>query len=166
MHTSSVLTPCFSEEGICIKADTRLFLFTPIHVARAWYIGSEKFREHLLDRLEKRPQGVDLSGGQRREHNERMAEKLIQAGLNELDVTEKRLLDMKANSMEKQAVAWLIKTQTTVTGEWIAKRLNFGHSSNRSRSLRRFRTTENQEIQNLKDKMTKYKAWCLFCAFF
>lgn len=124
-------------------------------VKRGWYIGSKEFRERLLERLDNVGSGVNLRGGQKREHNERMAERLLASGLHELGLSESQLLGLKSCAPEKQAVAWLLKTRTTVTGVWLAARLNLGHPSNVSRSLRTFRENESKTTQNLKQKMTQ-----------
>ncbi|MDF3130044.1 hypothetical protein P0Y35_12625 [Kiritimatiellaeota bacterium B1221] len=82
-----------------------------------------------------------------------MAEKLLKTSLESLQIREEDLLAMKANQVEKQALAWLLKSNTTVTGVWLADRLKLGHSSNVSRSLR-----VDREFKKLKQKMTKCKA--------
>ena len=99
-----------------------------------------------------------LGGEQKRAHNEREAEMLIKAALTEFGINEKELLEMETNRPEKQAVAWLVKAHTTVSGKWVTERLQMGHPSNISRSLKRFRTAEYEEIQILRNKMTKCKS--------
>ncbi|MDF3131218.1 hypothetical protein P0Y35_18560 [Kiritimatiellaeota bacterium B1221] len=127
-------------------------------VKRGWYIGSKTFREQLLDEIEKENLKEDLRGAQKHAHNERRAEALIKAALSEMCLTEEDFLGMKANCLEKQAVAWLVKAHTTVTGKWVCERLKMGHPSNISRSLKKFRISEDEIILNLKTKMTKCKS--------
>jgi subtilisin family serine protease len=50
------------------------------------------------------------------------------------DVEEETLLEMKSTQLEKQAIAWLLKTQTVVTGVRIAARLGMGHRVNALRN--------------------------------
>ncbi len=100
-------------------------------------------------------------GEVKREHNERMAEELLQKALKELNLREDALLGMKANRPEKQAIAWLLNSSTTVTGVWLAERLKLGHSSNVSRAMRTFRETKTQTARNLRNVMTKCKGWYL-----
>ncbi len=122
-----------------------------------WFVGSEEFRERLLSRLDNCKGGDNYRGEQKREHNEAMAERYLNAALEELDLSESELLKMKANALEKQAVAWLLKTHTTVTGVWLSDRLCLGHPSNSSRALRKFRTETTGRVRELKKRMTKCK---------
>jgi len=126
-------------------------------IKRGWYVGSEAYRIRLFKKLDQVETGDNYRGGQKREHNEARAEALLRLALSELNLSEAALQSMKATQLEKQAVAWLLKSQTTVTGVWLCKRLNLGHASNASRALKKFREGEQGEINNLKQKMTKCK---------
>jgi hypothetical protein len=122
-----------------------------------WYIGSAEFRERLLDKIEGLASGDNFRSDQKRAHNEAMAERLLATALPVLGLTEEALLGMKANRLEKQAVAWLLKSETTVTGEWLSSRLRLGHASNCSRALKRFRESRAEDVMQWKQEMTKCK---------
>lgn len=126
-------------------------------IKRGWYIGSSAFQKRLTEKLERLGTGDNYRGGQKRAHNEAMAETYLKTALTELKLKEEDLLSMKANQPEKQAIAWLLKTSTTVSGVWLSQRLNLGHASNISRALKKFREGESKEIKTLKQKMTKCK---------
>lgn len=126
-------------------------------IRRGWYLGSAEFREELLQKLDRIGTGDNYRGGQKREHNQAMAENYLSAALNELGITEKELHAMKANQLEKQAVAWLLKTHTTVTGVWLSERLSLGHPSNSSRAIKQFRESTDKKIIEMKKTMTKCK---------
>ena len=126
-------------------------------IKRGWYLGSEEFREELLTKLDRLGTGDNYRGGQKREHNQAMAEKYFAAALEKLEMQESDFLTLKANRLEKQAVAWLLKTHTTVTGVWLSERLQLGHPSNTSRALKRFREGSDKKTRSLKAKMTKCK---------
>ncbi len=66
-------------------------------------------------------------GAQRSDHGPAEAERLIQNALEALEWNEEGLLAAKSVQPEKQAIAWLIKTHTAVSGIWIAERLRMGH---------------------------------------
>lgn len=118
---------------------------------RGWYVGGEQFRKWLSGML---PDHSDnLRGSQRRAHDEMEAERLLKAALKRLKVSEDDLLAMKSNRPEKQSVAWLLKKSTTVTGVWIAARLNMGHRSNLSRALSALDCNPDQVRKNLKKEM-------------
>jgi hypothetical protein len=77
------------------------------------------------------------------------------AALKELTWKEEYLLAARSVVPEKQAVAWLIKSHTAVTGRWIAERLHMGHPENASHGINRFRRVETTKIQNLKKRILK-----------
>lgn len=122
-----------------------------MQLRRGWYIGSTSFGEDLAGRIEK--VSDNLRGEQRRTHGEQEAERLLAAALQVLEVTESSLLDMKGTRMEKQAVAWLLKKHTTVTGVWIADRLQMGHRVNASRAVSAFERSAAKEGREVKLKM-------------
>lgn len=120
---------------------------------RGWYIGGDSFRGWLSGML---PNHSDnLRGDQRKAHGEAEAERLLQRALAELGVGEPELLGMKNNRAQKQAVAWLLKKSTTVTGVWIADRLKMGSRSNISRALSALSKEVDGTRKELKQKMTQ-----------
>jgi hypothetical protein len=64
----------------------------------------------------------------------------------------------KNTRLEKQAVAWILKTKTTVTGVWIADRLQMGHRVNASKAISRFRHSGEDKVQKLKSKILQSTA--------
>ncbi|WP_372845944.1 transposase [Pontiella sp.] len=120
---------------------------------RGWYVGGESFRGWLSKKL---PDHSDnLRGDQRRAHDEAEAERLLDRALVVLGVSESALVGMKSNRPEKQAVAWLLKKSTTVTGVWIADRLKMGSRANLSRALSALNNEIDSERKELKQKMTQ-----------
>ena len=97
----------------------------------------------------------NLRGDQRKAHDEAEAERLLQRVLTELSVSESELLEMKNNRPEKQAAAWLLKKSTTVTGVWIAGRLNMGSRANISRALSALSNEVDEVRKELKQRMTQ-----------
>lgn len=118
---------------------------------RGWYVGNASFGEDLAGRIEKASDS--LRGEQRRTHGEQEAERLLAAALRVLGVEESELLEMKGTRMEKQAVAWLLKKYTTVTGVWIAGRLRMGHRVNASRAVSAFDANMEKEGRVMKGMM-------------
>jgi REP element-mobilizing transposase RayT len=124
-------------------------------IKRGWFIGSEEFRERLDALLMRRAKNDNHRGGQRQEHGPAEAERLIRKALKALGWDEDALLEAKSVQAEKQAVAWLVKTHTAVSGTWITNRLRMGHRTNCSRAISRFRHGKEMEVQNLKEAMLK-----------
>ncbi len=120
---------------------------------RGWYIGGEQFRTELGKMLPARSD--NLRGEQRRAHDELEAERLLGTALEALNLSEAMLLELRNNHPEKQAVAWLLKKHTTVTGVWVARRLSMGNRSNISRALSAISHATDSERKNLKHKMTQ-----------
>jgi hypothetical protein len=120
---------------------------------RGWFVGGEAFRKWLSKQL---PAHSDnLRGEQRRAHNEAEAERLLGLALATLKLKEEELLQLRFNRPEKQAVAWLLKTYTTVTGVWLAERLRMGNRSNVSRGLTAISREADEIRKMLKIKMTQ-----------
>ena len=119
-------------------------------VKRGWYLGSREFREKLSEHLSLSEKGDNYRGEQRRGHNEDAAEALLLEGLHALDLQESDLPELAQNDARKQALAWWIKTQTSLTGVALCRRLSMGHRSNLSRALARFRNPRDLETRKLK----------------
>jgi len=122
---------------------------------KGWLLGGTDFRDRMLDLIDHGGlvQTDNWRGEQRKEHGQREAERLIQKGIEELSVTEEEILQSKSMRQEKQAIVWLVKRNTTVTGVWLANRLQLGHRVNCSRALRVFDQVETRKIAGLKKKM-------------
>lgn len=121
---------------------------------RGWCMGTEVFRDQLLDMLEK-PSSDNYRGEQRRAHGEYMAKDLLKNGVLVLGCSIAEAKDLPHNNMEKQALVWLMKSYTVVTGEWIRKELNMGSRANITRALQRFNHSKEKGIKRMKRKMTQ-----------
>lgn len=123
-------------------------------VKRGWYIGSPEFMQRLTDKMSQREKlGDNYRGGQRRDHGEREAERLLEKALEDLGVTELELLESKNTRLEKQGVAWLLNVHTTATVRWTANRLEFGAAENASRGINRFRRAEERAVRRFRKRM-------------
>lgn len=120
---------------------------------RGWYVGSENFRDQLMDKAAGRIAGrkrASYRGEGLRAHDEREAQRLLAAGLVRLGLTQKAAAALKQTDPRKQALAWLIKTRTVMRDEWLGKHLPMGHRSNISRAVSVFRTAETREHKRLR----------------
>jgi putative transposase len=109
-------------------------------VRRGWYLGGEKFLDKLDGWLERAISGrrrESQSGGARRAHDERTAEKLIGQGLAALDWTEVELKSKGLGAMEKVVLAWWLRRTTTVGLRWVSDRLVMGHYTRVTQAMSR-----------------------------
>jgi REP element-mobilizing transposase RayT len=100
---------------------------------RGWYVGGEEFGERLLDRVagvlagkKKRSFGGRIVAG----HDEKQARELVEKGQRALGVTREEMKRMRKTDERKQGVAWLVKSRTVMTNEWINGALNMGSRTN------------------------------------
>jgi hypothetical protein len=97
---------------------------------RGWYLGSESFRDRLMDRAAGIVAGrrrTSYGGVGLRGHDEKEAGRLLAAALERLGLTAATVRSLKKGDARKQARAWLIKSRTVVKDEWLETRLAMGH---------------------------------------
>jgi hypothetical protein len=83
-------------------------------------------------------------------HDEQHAARLLAAGLERLGLTIPAMASLKKTDVRKQALAWLIKSQTVVGDEWLGAHLQMGDRSNISRAVSAFRAPADRERTRLK----------------
>ena len=94
-------------------------------VRRGWCLGSEEFRQELLERMAGRL-GEHHAGKLRLESAEAKAERIIKAELQRLGWTEQDLKQRHKSDPAKLALAWRVRQETTLTLKAIAGRLYLG----------------------------------------
>ena len=120
---------------------------------RGWYLGSASFRDRLMDRAGEIVTGrkrASYRGEALARHDAKEADRLLEAGLRQLGLTTTVLHSLKKNDPRKQALAWLIKSRTVVSDEWLLSRLEMGHRSNISRAVSTFRAPADGARRKLK----------------
>ena len=112
---------------------------------RGWFFGSQEFREMLLKlaaktlagRAKRKADGYQ--GAELRDHGERRAERILQAGLEHFGVSREELRSAAKADWRKGLVASLIQKETTVRLDWISQKLSMGERSSCCRTIRRTR---------------------------
>lgn len=128
-------------------------------IRHGWCLGEASFRGRLLDYIEKIRQGkkvTSLGGEGIRSHNERQAEKLLSRGIRILGLTESSLEAMRKSAQEKQVLAWLLRSRTTVSNEWVSSHLLCGHPDGVSRYVKTVEMTKDKVMLALKKKVLKH----------
>lgn len=129
-------------------------------IRRGWFLGCDRFRDSLLDRLEclrSDRKESSLCSTEVHLHNERYAERLLLTGMKELKVTESKLDALPKSAPEKKVLAWYIRSHTTVTNEWLTHKLKMGHPSNISRLTTSVNDKKDKKTQRLKKAL--FKCW-------
>ena len=103
-----------------------------VKIRRGWYLGSESFRDELLERLDstlKGKQRNSFGGEEVRKHDEAEAERILCAGLHCLGLERSSFADLPKGAAEKAVLAWYLRKHTVAGRSWIAKRLCMGDES-------------------------------------
>ncbi len=95
---------------------------------RGWKMGAEDFADWLVEKLHRRGRPGEHAR-ERRETDEALAERLVQAGLKEAGWTVAELKGRAKGDAVKVALAHRLRAQTPMTRPWIAKRLHMGSAS-------------------------------------
>ena len=95
-------------------------------IRRGWYWGPKDFREELLERIGDK-KGAQHHGEELRESDEQKARRLIADMLGKLGWTEKDLGRRPKGDGKKAKMAARLRTETTMTWQWIAEQLAMGH---------------------------------------
>jgi putative transposase len=94
-------------------------------VERGWCLGSEAFRVELLAAAGEWV-GASHYGAERQAAGEVRAERLVRSGLQALGWTEKELSQRRKGDIGKVKLARQLRRETTMTLDWIARRLQMG----------------------------------------
>lgn len=93
---------------------------------RGWCWGPKEFREELLEWIGKK-QGGQHHGEELRESDEQKAEGLVAEMLGQAGWSEGELKGRRKGDKKKAGMAARLRTETTMSWAWIAKRLAMGH---------------------------------------
>ena len=97
--------------------------FKPLE--RGWYVGSEEFRQELLEQVSAGP-GPSHFGEAVQEAMEVRAETLVKAGLKRMGWPEAELKQRRKGDSKKLRLAQELRSKTTMPLAWIAERLCMG----------------------------------------
>ncbi len=75
---------------------------------------------------------------------------MLTKGMRLLKLRQEQLEGLAKNDGRKQALAWLIRLQTSVPSAWVCDRLEMGHVANVSRAVKRMRERGDKEARALR----------------
>ena len=119
-------------------------------------MGDDSFRERLLQCIGEKVSGArseTYGGGAKQAHDERYADKIIQAGMMALGLKRTELASLQKGDQRKQVVAWLLKRRTSAGSEWISRQLNMGHRTAVSKAAKAVDDGMNAELNILRKKV-------------
>ena len=127
-------------------------------IRRGWCLGDDTFKEKMLtpvkqfldDKKENSYNGVLLQ-----EHNQKIAEELVQKALSILKIREQDLSGLKKNDPAKQIIAWLVKSNTTAANQWITDRLCMGHFASVTKAVALVNRSESRVLNKLRQNFDK-----------
>lgn len=126
-------------------------------IRRGWYFGSESFRDQLVEKLDeqvgKTARRDSLSGESARQHDEAEARQLLFDGLKKFGVSCDSLDDMRKNALEKQVIAWLLRSRTIVSNQWITEHLKCGHPCNVSAFVGRVKRAKDGPLAQMRETL-------------
>lgn len=130
------------------------------HIRRGWVLGSDDFRRKMEDAVDDAVQGKrrdSFSGEMVRGHDEREAERLLEYGLNQLGLDKQRLEVLRKGDDRKKVIAWLIRKNTSVFNQWIAKALHMGHPSGVTHYVKQVDGEASGDLENMKEQLLEFK---------
>jgi hypothetical protein len=92
---------------------------------RGWCLGSEKFRQEMLERMDGKL-GENHSGELHRETAEQKANRILLEELSRRGWTESDLAARRRSDPDKLAIAVRLRNETTLPVKWIAARVQIG----------------------------------------
>jgi hypothetical protein len=104
---------------------------------RGWCLGSEEFRQKMLDRMEEKL-GENHSGQLHRETAEQKGHRVIAEELARLGWQESDLASRRKADPDKLAIAVRLRSETTLSIKWIAARVRIGSSKGAKSVLHRW----------------------------
>ena len=128
-------------------------------VRRGWYVGGEEFRQNLLARAREAGKGnrrESIDREVRRAHGQDQAGRMLAWGLESLGMSPETLMDQPKGRLEKQVLAWWLRSQTTVDRRWIAERLGMGYETRVSEAVNVVEGNRTRCVVDLKEKLQAY----------
>jgi REP element-mobilizing transposase RayT len=108
------------------------------NIRTGWFFGADEFRTELMQYIADATSNVrrdSLEGAALRSHDGQAAETLLSVLLKAAGLRDEDLQALPKGAREKKLLAWGLRMYTTVSREWIAKRLNMGHVSRVTQSV-------------------------------
>jgi hypothetical protein len=111
----------------------------------------------VVDRTASESSRDSHSGGAALQHDETAAQRLLEKGLQMMQLKPDNLKTMKKGAAEKKVIAWLIRKYTGVKVEWVANALVMGNVATVSRGTSEVEAATEGNLFELKVKISEFK---------
>jgi len=125
-------------------------------IRRGWYLGESSFKDRLLDvlgRRKTRAKASSVVGGAAQAELEQEAEAWIVAAVKSLGLSEANLNRLAKGADIKLVLAWRLRCETTLSREWIAKRLHMGHVTRVTQAWREVEGAKRGRLAKLRKRV-------------
>jgi REP element-mobilizing transposase RayT len=149
---------CLEARVVECRTDRSLARLEPDwrRIRRGWYLGEPGFRDRLLarigDPLEHR-KAASVSGEALGARTELAAEHWVQKTLRRLRMEDAELQALPKGADTKLVMAWWLRSQTTVSRSWIARRLEMGHETRVTLAVRAVSAAERGRLARLREQI-------------
>jgi len=76
--------------------------------------------------------------------------------LKELGLTERDLQSLRKSDQRKQAIAWRVRSRTTVANRWVSERLHMGTASAVSNAVAAFGVAVSPKVKRLRKRVERF----------
>jgi hypothetical protein len=128
---------------------------------RGWYLGGRSFAERLLEAVGRGREGrraASLSGEAVVAHGEGAAERWLATAAEALGWTGRDWRQGAKVTVQKQVLAWWLRSRTGVSCRWISERLGMGHESSVSRAAAVVRAGGERQVRRWKGVLSRVPA--------
>ena len=131
---------------------------------RGWYFGAQEFRDRLLKGFgrpevekQRRTRLLRERGSFQSDYDESLARRILERGLEVLELDEEELGDLRKNDWRKALIAHVLCERTSVRQGWIAEHLRMGTKPYVSRLASEMgtRVTAERKLGRLKNRIAK-----------
>jgi len=122
------------------------------NIRKGWCVGGDEFRSQMviaLDNVMKEKRRDSFTGEEIKKHDALEAQRLLNRGLLKLGLSNTDLSKLRKNDSRKKIIAWLVRKNSSVKNEWIAKALQMGCVSNMSQFVREVEEAKSGELFEL-----------------
>lgn len=129
---------------------------------RGWYVGDKTFADRVIEAVGRGLEGrrkASLSGEAVDAHGEEAAERRLAAATRALRWEGRDWQARPKVTIEKQILAWWLRSQTSASCRWISERLGMGDESSVSRAVGVIREAKERQVRRWQRVLRRLPVW-------